>query len=894
MALKVDPLEARFDEILAHLANAPDAEVLQAAMKSPAIHFALFCRIKDDDNVVIDPRPNILQLRMNEAYETLKNLGIRVRIIVTKPRRAGCSSFVEHIGYHNAMVSPIEGITISDCKEHSADALKKLQDYAIYDSYPWNVREVKDSAHSVAWSNGSRWTVDTAQNPDAGAGGTYQFAHCSETSKWPQTQTMNDVKTMTCLTPSVSGLNTVMFSESTPEGARGWQYKTWTEKAITLDEFLERWANGFRPEEVWIKVFAAWFEFASNRRQKPCTQQEIAHIQATLDRREIEEIEKYALDWEQVAWRRDTITNKCNGDPKIFAYYYPSDDKTCWLASGSPRFDMTILEGMLRRAKSITPETGFLLTQDNKRTTWQATHDGTGDLFIWEHPMEGLRYLVCLDPATDASQTIGADPDRHSLSVWRDGYHDTYTDRWKPARKVARLRPPFYGEGDEVAGAMVRLSRYYGTCMTVMEMNCGLGILERVQLEGIPCHKRRPLSHRTGVIVEQYGFRMTDKQERDWVIECFAAAIREHAIEVPCVHSVEEYKAFIINSHGKAEAASGFHDDDCFVAGTQILTPDGEVSIETLRVGDLVMTRDGACRIKRLFAKIKPVVSNLGLVGTESHPVITPEGEKAFVSVTDRDTLYIWNSSRQKHEKRSFTEGKNITGTLYRSGDSCVYIFGDMINGRSRLLRYIGNCGLTTTALFLQAISSIIETETRLTTRLKTLKAWTERSTSKCTKIVPSVNRSCGKQAEGRLEESLPPLLNGERSRKLPNSIQRMLKKSFLSLNGKLPALAAELLFYPPTAFLSIARRVAGLGLIIGRLLQRRRVYNLHVEGSHEYFANGILVHNCMADAIAWRTLPSATTYKPQRMGHPNPPDMVPKGSKRVGWREVSNTKQGW
>ncbi len=561
MAFKIDARTKKFREYLDWLSEQPDEVILAAAVKSPAVHFALFCRIKDDNNNVIDPSPNTLQLQISEAYETLKDLGVRVRIIITKPRRAGCSSFVEHIGYHSAMVSPIEGITISDSKEHSADALKKLQSYAIYDSFPWGIEQMRDAAHSISWSNGSKWTVDTAMNPDAGAGGTYQYAHCSETSKWPQTTTLNDFRTMSCLIPAVSGMNTVMFSESTPEGAKGWQYETWKD-AITLPDFLEQWEKGYRPEEVWIRVFAAWFEFESNRRREPVTGAEIGYFQQTLSATEKEEIEKYDLDWEQIGWRRDTIKGKCGGDAKVFSYYFPSDPVSCWFASGAPRFDMAILSEMHTRAKNSHPENGSLNVQHQTKVSFVMHKDGSGDIQVWEHPQLTLSYIISCDPATDETQTVGADPDRHSVTVWRKGYHDTHLNSWRPAKMVARLRAPFYGDGDVVAAHIARLSFYYGKCMVGLEINMGLDILRLLKNSGVPLYKRRAMSHRTKESVEQFGFRMGDKQERNALIEGFAAALRNYEIEIPCVHFIEECQSFIVKADGRAEAAGKKHDDD--------------------------------------------------------------------------------------------------------------------------------------------------------------------------------------------------------------------------------------------------------------------------------------------------------------------------------------------
>ena len=551
-----DVLEAAF---AASLAGKDDEELKDLAYRSPAAHFACFCQIKDKNNKIISPVPNILQLRMSEAYETLTAMQVKVRIIVTKPRRAGCSTFAAHIVYHHGQKTPIEGIAISDVKEHSTELLEKLEAYASNDSFPWESKIVANPVHSISWSNGTRWKVDSAENADAGVGGTRQVGLFSEVSKWPQTAVKNDKKVMASVLPSLSGSDSLAISESTPEGAVGWQHGTWQE-AVTLDEFIAMHAAGFRPEEQWVKVFAGWYEFADNRRAQPVSPAEIEQLQATLDDHERKEIELYGLDWEQIAWRRDTIKSVCNGDPKVFSFYYPSDDVTCWLASGSPRFDQSIIAEMEAHAKNQLPEVGHLVTQWNGKIAFQ--RHPLGQIFIWEHAKAGLRYVVVCDPATDASQTIGANPDRHSLSVWRAGYRDTAHDVWRPARKVARLKPPFYGDGDEVAGHAVRLSKIYGNALYCQEVNCGLDILRLVREAGTPCYKRRPLSHRTGQIVEQWGFRLNDQQERNAIIEGFAAAIRERAVDVPCVHSIHEYKMFIVKARGRAEAAGGAHDDD--------------------------------------------------------------------------------------------------------------------------------------------------------------------------------------------------------------------------------------------------------------------------------------------------------------------------------------------
>jgi hypothetical protein len=558
-----DRLLVRFDEEMARLADAPEEDILVAATVSPVIHFSMFCKIRDEDNAVISPRPNILQLRIAEAYETLKALGVRVRIIVTKPRRAGCSSFVEHIGYHEAMRRPIEGLTIADDKEGSKAAMAKLESYGKFDSFPWGVSIDQQSTTSLTWSNGNKWTVNTARNPDAGAGDTRQFGHMSETSKWPKTLTLNDARTMACAIPTFSGMDTTIISESTPEEAAGWQFDTWDGPSMWLSEFMERWKAGYRPEEQWIKVFAAWYEFEKNCRQTPCTEPEIEEMKATLSTVEDEEIAKYGLTWEQVAWRRETLKNKCQGDEKTLAFYYPSDPVTCWLQSGTARFDLAKLADLKHRAETLQPDRGYLVRQaGGGSVVFQAQYDGSGVIEVFEHPKERMTYLVACDPATGKSQTKGADPDATSILVLRGKYYDLDLQRSIPAKVVARVRAPLFDDDDVVGGHIERLSAWYGGCIVALEVNQGLHILRVLKDAGVPLYKRIVESAKTKQTEEQYGFKLTDANQRRMVIDGLAAAMRNDELDIPCPHILGQMMKFVRKPNGRAEAAPGAHDDD--------------------------------------------------------------------------------------------------------------------------------------------------------------------------------------------------------------------------------------------------------------------------------------------------------------------------------------------
>lgn len=544
-----------------------EEDLTAIAYNSPAVHFALFMEIRDKNNRFIRPEPNVLQLRVSEAIETLRERcpGLRIRLIGVKPRRAGLSTFSLECGYHEAMRRPINGMTIADRKENSAMLTEKLADFTSHDSFPWENPLIQNTDASKAWANGSTWIIDTAENPDAGVGGTRQFDHYSECAKYPQTEKKNDIKTMTAALPALNGDDTIGIAESTPEGAAGWFFNTW-QGAMWLDDFLKRWDEGFRPEEIWIRIFAAWWEFADNSRKTPVSKVEREFIEATLTDEEREDRKKFGLTYEQLAWRRDTIESQCNKDPRIFLYYYPKDPVSCWIASGSPRFDMETLINMELVANGIAPETGYLVRQHDGQITFHTKHDGQGDIEIYEKPIVGCSYTVIADPAESMSQTVGADPDANSVGVWRKGYQDAVNNRWRPMKLVARLKAPFHGEEDEVAAHIERLSRFYGRCIVGLEVNKGFHVMRCLQAAGIPLYKRTPINNRTGKVEEQVGFKMTSKDEREALISSLASAIMSREIDIHCNHMIDQLKAFVRKPSGKSEAALGKHDDDVIQA----------------------------------------------------------------------------------------------------------------------------------------------------------------------------------------------------------------------------------------------------------------------------------------------------------------------------------------
>lgn len=265
-------------------------------------------------------------------------------------------------------------------------------------------------------------------------------------------------------------------------------------------------------------------------------------------------------------------------------------------------------------------------------------------------------------------------------------------------------------------------------------------------------------------------------------------------------------------------APPGEH-DDCFVAGTLVLTDRGNVPIEQIKVGDLVMTRDGLKPVVLTRSRVKDVITrnDLGLTGTPTHPVITTTGEVDLQHVCDSDTLYVWN------EKLLCIEKRNITDTRNRTADSLRSTSGDMISGKNPLSRFIGRFGLTILGIFQMVLLFTTRTVIRLITALGIWSVSLRASIPVITWIGSAESNPARR----------PKKIFGEKNLK---QIVPLVEKSLHIEDWLGQSIAAQ-----------NATNVATI---------KERVFNLQVADRHEYFANNILVHNCvMSVALAASTL---------------------------------------
>lgn len=266
-------------------------------------------------------------------------------------------------------------------------------------------------------------------------------------------------------------------------------------------------------------------------------------------------------------------------------------------------------------------------------------------------------------------------------------------------------------------------------------------------------------------------------------------------------HLINEFCSLQVRN-GRIDHPDGGHDDMCFVGSTLIRTDSGNRPISELKVGDLVLTREGYKPVLHVYKREAEVIEKFGFVGTPNHPFITPNGIIPFSELTTDSKVYVWNEKLSSIMERSITDIPNL------QENSCADIIIDTISGKLLQLPYIDRFGKTTTARYQQGIAS--------TTEMATLKT------------IPS-KISNASQLQNTEEDIR------HQTRLVQDSLS-LQENETLSVSGD---------------DLIRSKSMKSLSAVEKQAPRKEVVYNLLVADCHEYFANDVLVHNCISFLLA-------------------------------------------
>lgn len=337
---------------------------------------------------------------------------------------------------------------------------------------------------------------------------------------------------------------------------------------------------------------------------------------------------------------------------------------------------------------------------------------------------------------------------------------------------------------------------------------------------------------------------------------------------------------------------NGAHDDMCFVAGTMIATPKGDKPIETLKVGDKVLTPFGVDTVVRAgLTGYKEVVTRRGLTGTPDHPVFTYE--KGYVTlesltgcvhsptITLKEVIK-WKylkllSSMASHtdlwELEDIISASPVPMQDVRVLKDCMSRFGNFIAERKfrKAMRFItktATLSITTIAtLSVYRARNIVARRTTTRTRLRNILTRYD--------LLPASGIGLKKGASGTDSMGETAWSNEKFSRSPASTAEKSLQQR-TDTQSSVPTIARSCM----TTTTDSEKRSESASGVEKSLLQsslpdtmgrepvveavrctsttsaeKRAVYNLTVEKSHLYYAGGFLVHNCDAASQALNRL---------------------------------------
>jgi len=525
---------------------------------SPLVWMEIFGRILDKSGQIVAPKANEYQRKIVQAYLYAQKHKRPCRLICLKPRQKGSSTISTALAYTHLRNFRAAACFVGNKDKTTQNLLTMLRRYNDSDKFVWG-NSGKVLAEGGNWTHGSRVVSETAGASDPGRSGTFQVLLCSEVAHWSSDGVRSADTILNGLLNCTPYLpDTMVIMESTPNGAAGAFYERY-QNAISLEDFLSG-----KPSDGYVRIFSPWFEFADS--EDKLDPPAASALEATLTYEEKEIMTRYNLRLGHISYRRRTIATECQGDPRMFNQEYPSNEEDCWLASGRLRFDGQGMKAIESKIRSSAPAKGVLVAQGNRDTLiWRATDDNEAVYHVWEQPRNGCSYLLSVDVMT-GSQASGKDPDCHAALVLRAPY--VMNGMQYPAAVVARIAPPCRYDLDVLSNLVVRLSKHYGNCLIVPEVNGpGLALIELLrQYSDIHIYRRQAFDQMTSQTSEKLGWQTSDGAgrtgNRSMLIERLAAAIRDQEIDIWCPSILSQMRAFIVTDKGKAEALHGKHDDD--------------------------------------------------------------------------------------------------------------------------------------------------------------------------------------------------------------------------------------------------------------------------------------------------------------------------------------------
>jgi len=325
---------------------------------------------------------------------------------------------------------------------------------------------------------------------------------------------------------------------------------------------------------------------------------------------------------------------------------------------------------------------------------------------------------------------------------------------------------------------------------------------------------------------------------------------QEYLVTSDSTNLIKELRGYCwdVDRTGKTTNKPQGGNDHCFIGDTLITTINGDVKIKDIQIGDFVLTSKGYKKVLKTFNNGMKQVNRYSMLlgtnfvhlcSTKEHKIKTTKGWKIISELQQNSTLYQFKYLTEKNI--GYIKEKDILAVQIKD---YTLKFGNFL--KEKFQKVI-------TFITLTEIEKIIIYQILLWFKLNCI-------------YVLKVKKGLEKTQNGQkifIQKELKKQKNGINQMKVENGIQNTEKKRGLIENIKY-------------WFAKYVKKNTKQGIqenqnIVIQTAKLKHleigeswiapVYDIMVEDCHEYFANGILVHNCI-DALRYHEMESISTNK--------------------------------
>lgn len=262
----------------------------------------------------------------------------------------------------------------------------------------------------------------------------------------------------------------------------------------------------------------------------------------------------------QLAWRRYTIKEKCNGSLDTFNEQYPYTERDAFLTAGRRYFDYSTVLAKYERKISKPIATGFVHRyidpddETKKKSLYKFLPLPRGELQIFVFPEPKEKYVVSADTAVGKEMTVGTDKDTDENFV--------VVRRRRDLKLVAQYHSKI--DPDLLGDMLVDLAVYYNKAFIICEVNGpGIATLNIAKRRYGNFFMRQTLDERTLDPTQKIGWQTNDSTRSTLLVE-YQKALRTALIPDMSQEILDQCFSFIVNKHGKPIAGTGARDDAVF------------------------------------------------------------------------------------------------------------------------------------------------------------------------------------------------------------------------------------------------------------------------------------------------------------------------------------------